>query len=75
MTEQTNSVTLYNEMVDKINAMSKEELDTLIAQDKCPFQPEHLIGVPIGMFHCDVCGEMVIAGVPHPRYSDMPNDI
>jgi hypothetical protein len=30
--------------------------------------PEY-IGVPIGMFHCPECGEMVLAGVPHPDYS------
>jgi hypothetical protein len=27
------------------------------------------IGAPIGMFHCPLCGEMVLAGMPHPDYS------
>ena len=24
---------------------------------------------PIGMFFCPICGEMVVAGMPHPDYS------
>ena len=32
----------------------------------CPYEPEHLIGVPLGMFHCEVCGIMIVAGMPHP---------
>lgn len=27
------------------------------------------IGAPIGMFHCPLCGEMVLAGMPHPDYN------
>ena len=57
----------YNAMVERINAMSDEELDRLIKEDKCPFEPEHMKGVPLGMFHCNVCGQMVVAGIPHPR--------
>jgi len=57
----------YNTMVEKINNMSKEELKKLIASNQCPYEPEHLIGVPMGMHHCGVCGSMVVAGLPHPR--------
>jgi hypothetical protein len=32
---------------------------------KCPHDPRELKGEPIGMYHCPVCGEMVIAGLPH----------
>lgn len=53
--------------VSQINAMSDEELDRLIAEDACPYEPEHLVGIPLGMFHCPVCGEMVVAGLPHVR--------
>jgi hypothetical protein len=35
----------------------------------CPFDPEPLIGLPLGMFHCEYCGEMVLAGMAHPDYS------
>ncbi len=30
---------------------------------------QQYIGAPIGMFHCPLCGEMVLAGMPHPDYS------
>ena len=38
----------------------------------CPYLPE-LIGsdVPLGMFHCPICGNMVIAGLPHLSDSDV----
>ena len=32
----------------------------------CPGKPELLVGKPIGMYHCEYCGTMVIAGLPHP---------
>jgi hypothetical protein len=31
----------------------------------CPGKPEDLKGQPIGMYHCEFCGEMQIAGLPH----------
>ena len=67
--EQLNA---YNAMMNRINAMTAEQLDALVAKDECPFEPEHLVGVPIGMFHCEVCGEMVLAACPHPRKRDLP---
>jgi hypothetical protein len=57
----------YNAMIDRINAMSVEEQDALVAADQCPFESEHLIGVPMGMDHCPLCGEMYVAGFTHPR--------
>jgi hypothetical protein len=38
----------------------------------CTFDPTEYEGT--GMFHCPVCGEMVIAGITHPDYS-MLDDI
>ncbi len=35
----------------------------------CEFDPSEMVGQPIGMFHCPLCGEMVVAGSPHPDYS------
>ena len=35
----------------------------------CSFDPKPYIGVPIGMFHCPECGEMVVAGMDHPNYA------
>lgn len=31
----------------------------------CPGKPEDLKGQPIGMYHCEFCGEMQLACVPH----------
>ena len=38
---------------------------------KCPYDPSQLVDVPIGMFHCPECGEMVLAGLPHPDYANL----
>jgi hypothetical protein len=32
----------------------------------CPGKPELLKDLPIGMYHCEYCGAMVIAGLSHP---------
>ena len=31
----------------------------------CPGKPEALAGMPIGMYHCEFCGEMQLAGSSH----------
>lgn len=54
-------------MVARVSAMSDEELDRLIKSDKCPYEPEHLICGQFGMFHCPLCGEMVLAGSTHTK--------
>lgn len=33
-----------------------------------PWDPQQLVGQPIGMYHCGYCGDMVIAGMRHPDY-------
>ena len=33
----------------------------------CTYDPSKIVG-PIGQFHCPLCGEMVVAGCPHPDY-------
>ena len=35
----------------------------------CPYDPTTDENAPLGMYHCPVCGEMVIAGCAHPDYS------
>lgn len=35
----------------------------------CTYDPRKLKDLPMGMFHCPECGEMVLAGVEHPDYS------
>lgn len=40
--------------------------------ERCPWpwDPQQLVGQPLGQYHCEYCGAMVIAGVPHLDYSD-----
>ena len=40
----------------------------------CTYDPIPLLGAAIGMFHCPVCGEMVLAGMAHPDYSNIDAD-
>lgn len=42
--------------------------------ERCPWpwEPQQMIGVPLGQYHCPYCGAMVIAGVPHIDYSEPP---
>lgn len=35
-----------------------------------PWEPQQLVGVPLGQYHCLYCGAMVIAGIPHLDYAD-----
>lgn len=44
------------------------EICLKIANDGCPYDPTELTGLPIGMLHCPICGEMIVAGMPHPDY-------
>lgn len=37
----------------------------IIKARQCPYDPRELAGQSIGMFHCDACGCMVIAGMEH----------
>jgi hypothetical protein len=36
---------------------------------RCSYDPRERAGEPMGQFHCPECGEMVLAGAPHPDYS------
>jgi hypothetical protein len=58
----------YLSMIAKINAMEIDEINTLIAKDECPYQSE--IDSRPGMFHCPLCGEMLLGGQPHIRYGE-----
>jgi hypothetical protein len=40
--------------------------------ERCPWpwEPQQLVGVPMGQYHCEYCGAMCVAGVPHPDYRE-----
>lgn len=35
-----------------------------------PWEPQQLVGAPLGQYHCPYCGAMVVAGVPHIDYRE-----
>lgn len=36
-----------------------------------PWDPQQLVGAPLGQYHCRYCGSMVMAGIPHPDYREV----
>lgn len=40
--------------------------------ERCPWpwEPQQLIGVPMGQYHCPYCDAMCVAGIPHPDYAE-----
>jgi len=40
--------------------------------ERCPWpwEPQQLVGAPMGQYHCGYCGEMVLAGMRHIDYAD-----
>lgn len=41
--------------------------------ERCPWpwEPQQLVDVPFGQFHCSYCGAMCVAGVEHPDYAGL----
>lgn len=43
-----------------------------------PWEPQQLVGAPLGQYHCPYCGAMVMAGMPHLDYGptgDLPPEM
>lgn len=41
-----------------------------------PWEPQQLVGVPLGQYHCGYCGGMQAAGIPHLDWRDAkPEDL
>ena len=59
------------EYITRVNGYTNEEIDVMISEDKCPYEPERDGPSPQGMYHCPLCGEMVLSNCPHPRYKDI----
>lgn len=38
---------------------------------ECTEHPEMLVGAPMGMYHCPVCMEMLVAGLRHPSKEEI----
>lgn len=41
--------------------------------ERCPWpwEPQQLVGAPLGQYHCSWCGAMVMAGIPHIDYAEI----
>lgn len=41
--------------------------------ERCPWpwDPQQLVGAPMGQYHCPYCGAMVMAGLEHLDYADV----
>lgn len=40
--------------------------------ERCPWpwEPQQLVNVPLGQYHCPYCGAMVLAGMAHLDYGE-----
>jgi hypothetical protein len=65
----TPEVRMHNRMIDAINASSESDIRDLVTNGRCPYPTHMMVGVPMGMFHCPICGLMVLAGAPHGSYT------
>ncbi len=57
-----------------INCTETDEVEGPLNEmgEECPWpwEPQQLVGVPMGQYHCPYCGAMCVAGVPHTDYRD-----
>jgi hypothetical protein len=74
-------VTLWTDITPEVAAkMTMEALEAVEGNpvnemgERCPWpwEPQQLVGVPLGQYHCPFCGAMVIAGIPHVDYRRLP---
>lgn len=58
----------------KLNLTVRLDIDAPLNEEgeRCPWpwEPQQLVGVPMGQYHCPYCGAMVLAGVPHLDYRE-----
>jgi hypothetical protein len=57
--------------LSKRKAIAAAVMSAFDEANRCHFDPTQppYDTASIGMFHCPECGEMVLAGAPHPDYS------
>lgn len=74
MAELTNWYDIAPEDAIRIDLSKRLDITAPLTTEgeRCPWpwEPQQLVGVPMGMYHCPYCGEMCVAGVPHPDYSN-----
>lgn len=63
-----------------LNLLTDTHIEGPLAEDGTvcpwPWEPQQYgPDVPMGMFHCQYCGSMVVAGMRHVDYRDLENDL
>ncbi len=62
----------------KLNLAVRTDIEAPLneAGERCPWpwDPQLLVGCPIGQYHCPFCGAMVMAGMPHLDYRIIEQD-
>ncbi len=57
-----------------INLAVRTDITAPLNEDgvRCPWpwEPQQLGGVPLGQYHCEYCGAMVVAGMEHLDYAE-----
>jgi len=58
----------------ELNLAVRTDITAPLTEDgeRCPWpwEPQQLVGQPLGQYHCPYCGAMVIAGMPHIDYRE-----
>ncbi|WP_405536966.1 hypothetical protein [Streptomyces antimycoticus] len=78
MTDPSPTVLLWTDIapVDAVDLDLAEDLTITAplneAGERCPWpwEPQQLVGAPLGQYHCGYCGAMVLAGIPHIDYRE-----
>lgn len=75
MTEEWSSITPRQAAQRKLNLSINLDITAPLNEmgERCPWpwEPEQLIGAPLGQYHCGYCGAMVMAGIKHLDYKEM----
>lgn len=65
------------EPIDALDMDLRERVDISAPRnelgERCPWpwEPQQMVGFPMGQYHCPHCGAMVLAGRPHIDYGEV----
>ena len=67
------------EQAENMNLENHPEIEAPLNEmgERCPWpwEPQQMVGVPLGQYHCGYCGAMVMAGMPHIDYKDLDEHV
>jgi len=59
------SIEEYDTKIEQLREWTLDQWHMTLSRGVCPIPTELLVDVPLGMFRCEVCGTMVVAGCNH----------